>query len=106
MKQLIFVVRDATIEASMRPIFFATKEQATRAFSFSCVNPQSDLAQDPDDYTLYQIGTYDDETQQLEGHDPIRIMTGFEAVASAHARQAKLEALQSEISQLNGEGHA
>ena len=106
MLSIIYTIRDATLEAGTRPMFFATQEQAVRAFSQAVSGGDPHMTENADDFTLYKIGEFDDESQQITGHDPVRVITGFEALAIAKRRQAKLESLQSEISQLNGEGHA
>lgn len=106
MDMLIYTIRDATLQAGTRPMFFATQEQAVRAFSAAVSGGDQNMTENCDDFTLYKIGSFNDESQLITGHDPERVVTGFEALAIAKRRQAKLESLNKEIQQLNGVDHA
>jgi len=67
-KLLVFAVFDDAVKSFMHPQFQQTQGQAIRSFIDS-VNTESDknpLHKHPADYTLFQIGTYDDQTGILE----------------------------------------
>ncbi|WNK13511.1 MAG: nonstructural protein [Microvirus sp.] len=60
MKLIICAVKDAALDAFMRPMFVAAKGQAVRAFTDEVNKADSELNKHPTDYSLYYLGTYDD----------------------------------------------
>lgn len=66
MMQKVFAVYDQKSEAYMRPFFMNTKGQAIRAFADELESENSQLAKHPEDYTLFEIGSYDDSRGHLE----------------------------------------
>lgn len=73
MKHLAFAVHDCKASAFLTPFFFPTAGQAVRAFSDTVNDVKSMLARHPADYTLFQIGHFDDQTGQLESCKPINL---------------------------------
>lgn len=65
MKYSVFAVHDIKAENFGMPVFFAAKGQAIRAFDDQCNAAESLIGQHPQDFTLYQIGEYDDSTGLL-----------------------------------------
>lgn len=61
----IFAIYDSKAEAYNQPFFMGTKGQALRAFTDEINNSQSMISKHPADYTLMEIGEYDDSTGQL-----------------------------------------
>lgn len=57
----IFSIYDTKAEAYNQPFFMTTIGQATRAFADEANNPNSNLSKHPEDYTLFEIGVFDDE---------------------------------------------
>jgi len=60
MKLKIFSVYDSKIEAYMQPFFMQSKGAALRAFMDTLADKSSVLAKHPEDYTLFEIGEFDD----------------------------------------------
>lgn len=59
-----FAVRDVKAEAFPRPpIFFIATGQAMRAFADACQDKNTEMGQHPADFTLFEIGWFD----QTEG---------------------------------------
>jgi len=83
MKLHVFAIRDIAINAFDRPFCVTHLGQAERAFRDACTDPQSNLAKHPEDYELYQLGTFDDGTGVFEVGQPVQISTGKAVV---HAR--------------------
>lgn len=69
MKQ-VFVVKDLAVQAYGLPIFQATAAEAMRSFTDACNQPDSIIAKHPEDYELYYIGTYDEQTGIMTQEDP------------------------------------
>lgn len=58
----IYSIRDAKIEAFGQPFLFVKPGPAIRAFADEVSNPQSNLFKHPEDFALFHLGYYDDET--------------------------------------------
>ena len=100
----IYAIRDTASEGFARPFFFQSEAMAVRSFCAAMTGGDEAMASNPDDFTLYRIGSYNDESGIIEGHDPVRVITGFEAVAEGRKRIRRLDELNQEIEKLNGEG--
>lgn len=68
MKTKIFTVYDVKAQANMTPFFMQSTGQAVRAFEDTVNDPKSAFNKHPEDYTLFEIGTFDDQTGTLENH--------------------------------------
>lgn len=58
----VYSVRDAKLEAFMPPFYFPTNGMALRAFMDTVGDESSALAKHPSDFTLYELGSFDDST--------------------------------------------
>lgn len=97
MEMKIYVVRDSQAECSMRPVFYERDAVAIRAFKMSVTNADDQMSSNPDDYTLYCIGEYNDETMIIMPLDPKRLINGLEAVSERKFDLEKIDALHKEI---------
>lgn len=72
---VIVAVRDRAIDAFMRPFFMQTIGQAVRAFADEINRNDKDnaLAQHPEDYDLYLLGEFDEQTGRFLGQDNDRL---------------------------------
>ena len=61
----VYAIRDAQTEAFSQPMFFVTRGVAIRSFSEECESTTSALNKHPQDYAMFQIGTYDDNSGAL-----------------------------------------
>lgn len=78
MTYLIFVVYDQKAEAYMAPFHLRTVGEAQRGFGDAINNPETPFGQHPQDYTLFQIGTYSDIKGQITPEAPLLIGNGVE----------------------------
>ena len=62
MKHRMYSVYDAKAEMHNTPMFVSTEAFAIRNFADVCNNPQHPMGQHPEDYHLYFLGEYDDDT--------------------------------------------
>lgn len=62
----VFSVYDSKAKAWMTPIFAPTKGVAMRSFAQAANTQDSDFQRWAADYTLFQIGTWDDQTGDIE----------------------------------------
>lgn len=69
MKFKCFAVYDVKAEAFLPPFFMANKGQAIRAFGDACSDSGHAFFKHASDYTLFEIGEFDDSLGQLINHD-------------------------------------
>ena len=62
---MLFGVYDKKAEAFMSPFTFHTQGQAIRAFSDTVNDPATAMYRHPDDFDLYQIGLFNDNSGEL-----------------------------------------
>lgn len=66
MNQLkVFAVYDAAVGAYLHPMFFQSRGQAIRAWLDACEDEKSMFAKHPADYTLFEIGEYDETSGEI-----------------------------------------
>lgn len=68
MRHIICAVRDRQLDAFMRPFAAQSRGQAIRSFGDETNRNGSDLHAHPEDYELYELGTFDDDTGALTPH--------------------------------------
>jgi hypothetical protein len=68
MKQVIVAVKDRAAETFGRPMFVPAIGVALRSFSdeINRNDPNNQLYNHPDDFDLYDLGTFDDSTAEFE----------------------------------------
>lgn len=57
----VFAIYDSGISTWMPPIFLRNKGEMLRAFVEAVNNPESKFYKHPSDYTLFEIGTWNDD---------------------------------------------
>lgn len=58
----IFAVRDTAVEAFLAPFYMPSKGAAIRAFGDTVNDPQSGFNKHPQDFSLYFLGDFDEQT--------------------------------------------
>ncbi len=80
MKFRVFCVHDVKANAYLPPFVLPETGMAVRTFG-DCVNdPDHAFGKHPHDYTLFDIGIYNDATGLLDGHAPKSVHNGIELV--------------------------
>lgn len=79
----VFAVRDRAVDSFGQPIFATSEGGVIRSFRDEIANPESPFSKHPDDYDLYRIGTYDQESGALVGCDPVQVAIGKSLVPSS-----------------------
>lgn len=64
----VFTVRDQLAESYLQPFFMKTKAQAIREITTMVNDPNSQFGKYPNDYVLFEIGIYDQDTGMIEPH--------------------------------------
>jgi len=68
MIKFVFSVYDNKARAFSTPFFSPRQEMAVRDFTAAARDPQSVINQFPEDYTLYEIGEFDDDNATFNTH--------------------------------------
>lgn len=69
----VFAVRDTKAQAFLQPFYSPSVGSAMRAFSDAVNDKSCPFNKHPEDYLLYEIGTYDDSTAVLSPLDVVRL---------------------------------
>lgn len=100
MKMTIYTIFDAAAQTFTRPIFLPADGMATRVFVDMIQDPNQELHKYPQDYTLFRIGTYDDQDANIEPQPAQRLMSGSEAIKIARQRRLDEMVQQEELAAL------
>lgn len=90
MKLCCFSVRDVKADHFGRPFFALTFGEALRSFQMECENPESMLHRFPDDFRLFNVGSFDQADGMLEGWAPLDIACARDFVKPGVAEQLEL----------------
>lgn len=66
MKQGIYTVFDSKVEAYLQPFFARTHGEAIRSFETAVSQPDHQFHRHAEDYALFYVGGFDDESGVLE----------------------------------------
>lgn len=82
-KFVVLAVFDSAAQAYMRPIFAPAVGTVVREFSdeLNRKDAGNEMSKHPDDYVLYQLGHWDDQTGMFETATPAVICRGKDCVA-------------------------
>lgn len=83
MKRPVCAVYDSAAQVySNPPLFVPSVAVATRSFTDEVrrVDPQNQLNKHPEDFVLFHLGEYDDETGELSSQKPRQIIRGVDIV--------------------------
>lgn len=72
MKTKVFTILDSKASVYGVPFFLQNEAVAVRMFTDLTNDPKSQIAQHPEDYTLYEIGAYEDANALLIPNDKPR----------------------------------
>lgn len=89
MKTFMYTVFDDKADVYTPPFFQGTDGLAMRAFSQACVDTSHPFNKNPEDYHLYKVGSFDDETGKVEAFEPSLLLEAADVVAAHKAEQSK-----------------
>lgn len=87
MKTTMYTVFDDKADIYTPPFFQGTDGMAMRAFSQACTNAEHPFSKNPEDYHLYKVGSFDDETGKVESYEPVLLLNAIEVVSAAKAEK-------------------
>lgn len=71
----IFSIHDSKAEAYLSPFYCRTKGEAIRMFETTCKDESTQFNKYPSDFTLVEIGTYNELTSHIDSIDPLSLAT-------------------------------
>ena len=99
MRMNVYSIFDTASGCYMRPFFVQADGQALRAFSDLSQDAEHEVGKHPEDYSLFRLGTFDDNKGQLVGEAPECLATALEMVAASRRVNAdNLERLDAQVS--------
>lgn len=78
-----FAVFDSQASAFGTPMFLPSSGVALRLFSEACANPKSPMFQHPQDFVLYELGTYDPNSGRFTSLDVVSRLSDAASVVAA-----------------------
>jgi len=88
----VYAVYDAKAAAFGNPVFQSTEGIMRRNFEDACSDPKSPLVQHSADYSLYEIGSYDQNSGKLEAiQPPVFIIAASTVVTARVNARVRLE---------------
>ena len=85
MRHRVFSVLDGKAKAFLPPFCVGEVGVATRLFSDMVCEPKHQFNNHPEDYTLFEVGLFDDGTALLEPFGPEMVVTGLQCVVADHS---------------------
>lgn len=82
----VYAVYDVGVSAFRMPHFARAKGEAIRNFMSACNDRNTDLFASPKDFTLFEIGEYDDQTGRFENYQaPVPLGAALEFKENVNA---------------------
>lgn len=79
MKLVVVAIFDSAAAAFQRPFFVPQVGMAMRAFSDEVSRDGSEMNRHPGDYTLFELGTFDEDFGKMENVDsPRQVLRGID----------------------------
>lgn len=79
----LFTVFDEKAQVFLPPFFVPTVGIAIRAFK-DCINGDHQFGKHPEDYTLFQLGSFDDSNAQMDASAPQTLGNGVQFINPEH----------------------
>lgn len=91
MRLLAFAIKDDKLNGFARPFFCPAKGIAVRMFGDLCKDGNTEVGKHPEDYRLFYIGYFDDETASMDndGKTPELISSGSDWIVADKPRMLK-----------------
>lgn len=84
----VFSIYDAKAESYLPPFTTHTYGIAERMFTDMVNTPEHQFNRHPEDYTLFAIGSYDDQTAHMTSTELTPIINGLQAIANGSPEPA------------------
>lgn len=68
----MFTIHDQAAQSFLSPFFFLQSAQAVRVFTDCLNSTEHAFSKNPADYTLYEVGDYDDQDGSFKGRSALQ----------------------------------
>ncbi len=83
MRLNIYSIFDTASGLYLRPLFAQSDGQALRTFYDCATSAENEIGSHPEDYTLFRLGMFDDNTGELTQEENTSLSTALEMVAKS-----------------------
>lgn len=105
MKLNVYSIFDTASGLYSRPFFTSSDAEALRSFSDIATDAEHPIGKHPKDYTLFRIGTFDDNKGHIHNEDNESLATALELIAKTRTvNQTAQRDLVQEINQTKNNG--
>ena len=80
MKLQTFAVYDQCARVFQKPFFLHNKNEAIRGFADAVADDSTMLAKHPEDYVLFHVGEWEDDSGTIVPKTPNKVITALECV--------------------------
>lgn len=85
MKRNIYMVFDSAAAVYMGPLIYRTDGEALREWEAQATGADNKIGQNPEDFSFYRVGSFNDNDGVLVPEDKICLATAQEMVAKARS---------------------
>ncbi len=89
MKTQIYAIYDTASAVYQRPMFARADGEIMREFQNICVDKEHPCGQHPEDYSLFRLGIFDDQTGKVTDEKNECLATGLEMIALSRSKRHK-----------------
>lgn len=95
-KLVVLAVFDSKVNSFAQPFFMRTRGEALRGWADVANDPQSNVCKYPLDYSLMELGTYEDSSGRFENYTaPISLGTAAEFKSQPQSEVPLIDHIQS-----------
>ncbi len=99
MLHLVFTVHDSCSGVYDRPFIGRSEGDAIRSFGDIAMDAEHPIGKHPEHFSLFRLGTYDDNSGKLEPCAPIHVIGAIDCVSAGRVVDAqRLSVVDKEIS--------
>ncbi len=80
MKHKVFSIFDSAAEAYLPPFVLPTAGMAVRVFTDCCNSEKHQFGVNPADYTLFELGVFDDASALFDCSPGMKVVNGLEVI--------------------------
>lgn len=91
MNMNIYAIYDKAVNAYMRPFVMQSDGQALRVFGDMAVSAEHEIGQHPEDYTIFRLGSFDDNSGVISQEEPRRLAGALELAAASRNKVTELK---------------
>ena len=80
MRVFVYVIRDSVSQVYDRPMCARSEGEMVRSFSDVAKDTSHPIGQHPEHYSLWNVGTYDDNSGMIEATPPVHVVNAIDLV--------------------------